>query len=480
MNGTEDKLGTPAPDDFSAGVTHAFRSADGSSKGAPRGFQPPEIIRLMSPEERDQLEKKLIRKIDIRILPMIVVMYILNYIDRNNIASARFAGLEDDLKLNSSGTQFSMAIWGVISAATAGCHSFGGLLAARFFLGFVEAAYFPGCLYYLSCWYTRKELGVRTTYLYAGSLISGAFSGLIAAGITGNMDGTRGLRAWRWLFIIEGTITVAIAIVAFFILPDFPRTTKWLNKEEMALAVWRLEEDIGQDDWVNSQEQTLWHGFKLALEDVKTWVLLVMLFGNIAAASVTNFFPTVVATLKYKPVVTLLLTAPPYVLGVITTFATAWHADRTGERFYHVSIPLCLAMVTFIISAATTNIAARYVAIMLMIPGLYSGFTTALAWISNTLPRPPAKRAAALAFINAVANSTSIYASYLYPKSAAPEYTGAFIHNCVMAAVAIFAAFVLKRMLVRLNNKLDRGETVEGAVNAAPGEAVEHGFRFLV
>lgn len=92
-----------------------------------------------------------------------------------------------------------------------------------------------------------------------------------------------------------------------------------------------------------------------------------LLFGNISAASVTNFFPTVVSTLKYKPVVTLLLTAPPYVLGVITTFATAWHADRTGERFYHISIPLCLAMVTFIISAATTNTAARYVAIMLMV-----------------------------------------------------------------------------------------------------------------
>lgn len=88
------------------------------------------------------------------------------------------------------------------------------------------------------------------------------------------MDGTRGLRAWRWLFIIEGAITIVIAIFAFFILPDFPRTTTWLNKEEMALATWRLEEDIGQDDWVNSEEQTMWHGFKLALEDVKTWVLV--------------------------------------------------------------------------------------------------------------------------------------------------------------------------------------------------------------
>ena len=92
-----------------------------------------------------------------------------------------------------------------------------------------------------------------------------------------------------------------------------------------------------------------------------------MLFGNVSAASITNFFPTVVGTLDYSPVVTLLLTAPPYVLGVITTFANAWHADRTGERFYHITLPLCLAVVTFIISASTTNVAARYVAIMLMV-----------------------------------------------------------------------------------------------------------------
>jgi MFS family permease len=371
-----------------------------------------------------------------------------------------------------------MIIWGVISAATAACTSFGGLVACRFFLGVVEAAFFPGCLYYLSCWYTREELGVRTTYLYTGSLISGAFSGLIAAGITNNMDGDLGMRAWRWLFLIEGVLTVAIALAAFFILPNFPRTTKWLSEEETALAVWRLEEDIGSDDWVASEDQSMWHGFALALKDVKMWVLLLLIFGNVTAASVTNFFPTVVGTLGYSPVITLVLTSPPYVLGVITTFANAWHADRTGERFFHISAPLCLAVATFIIAAATTNTAARYTAMMLMISGLYSGYTTALAWISNTLPRPPAKRAAALAFINAVSNCSSIYASYLYPKSASPRYTGAFIHNCVLAAVAIGAAFLLRTMLARLNKKLDRGEVVEGAINAAPGEAVEHGFRF--
>ncbi|MBE3041421.1 MFS transporter [Candidatus Bathyarchaeota archaeon] len=168
----------------------------------------------------------------------------------------------------------TMVIWGVISAATAAVHTYEGLLAVRFFLGFIEAAYFPGCLYYLSCWYTRSELGLRTTLLYSGALIAGAFSGLISAGITNNMDGLMGWRAWRWLFLIEGVITVFLAFLAYFILPNFPRTTSWLDEEEKAMAVWRLEEDIGQDDWLNTEDQSLWGGFRLALVDVKTWVLV--------------------------------------------------------------------------------------------------------------------------------------------------------------------------------------------------------------
>src|ERR1700712_5968866 len=89
-----------------------------------------------------------------------------------------------------------MIAWGIISGATAAVHSYGGLIAIRFLLGFVEAAYFPGVLFFLSSWYTRKELALRTAMLYSGSLISGAFSGLITAGITSGLDGAKGLRAW--------------------------------------------------------------------------------------------------------------------------------------------------------------------------------------------------------------------------------------------------------------------------------------------
>jgi MFS family permease len=126
---------------------------------------------------------------------------------------------------------------------------------------------------------------------YSGALISGAFSGLIAAGITAHMDGLRGLRAWKWMFIIEGAITICIAFMAYFILPNFPRSTTWLTEEERQLAVWRLDEDIGEDDWVDSQHQSFKVGLKLAFSDIKTYVLMVMLFGIVASGTVTNFFP---------------------------------------------------------------------------------------------------------------------------------------------------------------------------------------------
>lgn len=212
--------------------------------------------------------------------------------------------------------------------------------------------------------------------------------------------------------------------------------------------------------------------------DIKTYVLVILLFGIVASGTVTNFFPTVVATLKYNDVNTLLLTAPPYVLAVITTFLNSWHADRTGERFFHITIPLCFATFAYILAAATTKTAPRYVAMMLMVPGVYTGYVVALAWISNSLPRPPAKRAAALAFINAISNSSSIYASYMYSPSAAPRYVTAMSVNCAMSVMAMLAALTLRMILVRLNKKLDQGIFVEGAINSGVTEAGKKGFRF--
>ena len=167
-------------------------------------------------------------------------------------------------------------------------------------------------------------------------------------------------------------------------------------------------------------------------------------------------------------------------LAVITVYTNAWHADRTGERYFHITLPLWVSVAAYILGVSTTATAPRYVSMMLMPSAVYTGYVVALAWISNTLPRPPAKRAAALAFINAVSNCSSIYASFMYPASAKPQYTIAFVVNCITSFVAILAATLLRFMLVRLNKKLDAGIYVEGAINALPGQAAQHGFRFKV
>ena len=118
---------------------------------------------------------------------------------------------------------------------------------------------------------------------------------------------------------------------------------------------------------------------------------MALLFGFVASGTVTNLFPTVVATLGYSDVDSLLLTVPPYILAVVTSFCNAWHADRTGERYFHITLPLYFAVIAFIIAASTTTIGPRYFAMMLMPAGVYAGYVVALGWISNTLPRPPAK-----------------------------------------------------------------------------------------
>lgn len=474
----------------------------------------PDLLKQYSDEEIDEFHKKITRKIDIRLIPMLIFLYILNYLDRNNIASARLGGLEDDLGLK--GNQYETCIsilfvgyilmqipsnmflnkfkkpsifiatimgsWGAISLCTAAVQGFGGLLAVRLVLGFVEAGFFGSCLYVLSCWYTRKQLGFRNALLYSGSLLSGAFSGLIAAGIVDNMDHLHGLRSWRWLFIIEGGVTVGVAPLAYFVLPDMPNNSKMLNDFEKDVLLYKIRCETGQDDSDETNEESYWGAFKLAISDIKVWACCGILSWLVSAAGVTNFFPSIVETLNFSRVITLCLTAPPYIVAVISTFIWALHADRTGERFWHVVSPLVIALVSFIIAVSTLNTGARYFAMVIMVPSIYCSFTTILSWMSNSVPRPPLKRAIALSLMNCLSNSASIWNAYLYPSSSAPRYTVAFTCNCVFIVLAIVCAIALKWRLQILNKRIDNGtmnwEKELGKGN--DGSEVKDDFRFLI
>lgn len=480
----------------------------------PEYFDLPESLQHLTQEELKALDKKTSRKIDLRLMPMLIYIYILNYLDRNNIALARLGGLEKDLGL--VGNQYQtcisvlfvgyilfqipsnmllnklgrpslyismlMTVWGIVSLCTGFVQSYHGLLAVRIILGVVESGFFSAALATLSCWYDKKSLSFRNSILYSGSLMSSAWSGLIAAGILDNMDGKGGYRSWRYLFIIEGAITVVSVPLAYFILPDNPSNTKFLNQQEKDIMQWKMKQDVGTDDSDKVAKESTMTGLWLAVSDIKVWLVTLTLTFLVAAAGVTNFFPSVVQTLNFNRTTTLCLTAPPYCIAVVATFLWARHADKTGERFLHVTVPLVFALISFIISCATLNVGARYFAMCVMIPSIYCSFTTILSWMSNCCPRPPAKRVVAIALMNCISNSTSIWNSYLYPSSSAPRYLTAFVCNCAFILIAIVFACILRMRLMVLNKRIENG-TINWQKELGQGNDgsnISPDFRFLV
>ncbi|KAF8192559.1 tartrate transporter [Pholiota molesta] len=373
-----------------------------------------------SDDERKELERTLLRKLDRR-MSILVLIYILNYIDRNNTPAARLLGFEEDLHLE--GTQFAsilsilyigyilmqvpsnmflnyigkpsiylpscMIIWGGLSVCTVRIYAYGlkitltiafsyfGALCIRFFLGFVEAAFFPGALFLLAKWYKQSELSQRTAL---------------------------------WLFFVEGTITICVAIWAMFVLPDFPEnSSNWLTPAEKALAMKRMQEDSGHDD-LPKESIDRWPGLHLAVTDWKVWWLALTLLCIVISLSFNVYFPTLTATLGYGPIITLLLCAPPWLFATGVALSISRHSDKVGERSKHIASSLFVGICGFVLSVSTMNTAVRYFSLFLMAQS-YGGFIVFLAWASGSISYPPAKRAVALALINCISQLGNVIGS---------------------------------------------------------------------
>ncbi|KAF8842308.1 MFS general substrate transporter [Paxillus ammoniavirescens] len=436
-------------------------------------------------------------------MSILVLIYILNYIDRNNAAAARLRGFEEDLHLE--GQQFNtilsilyigyilmqvpsnmflnrigkpsiylpgcMAIWGLISVLTGMTTTYTGALLTRFLIGFVEAAFFPGALFLLSQWYKRRELGERTAILSCGIMLSNAFGSLLASAILDIMDGVWGYAAWRWLFYVEGGLTVVVALSAAFILPDFPSTpSNWLTPEEHALAQLRLEEDGAGDEEESDDSKGQTTGLILALSDGKVWWLCIAQTSMVISLSFNAFFPTLSATMGYNPTVTLLLCSPPWVFATFVAFKTSRHSDSDGERFFHIAVPSFMGIVGFLMAMLTMNTAIRYISLFLMAQS-YTGFVVFWAWVSNSIPQPSSKRAVALAIINSLSSLGNVIGSYVWPSTWGPSYAKSCAICILMNALCTLMLLAFRQYLRHLNEKL---EAEDARLNRPKG------FRYLL
>ncbi|KAJ6477323.1 MFS general substrate transporter [Mycena vitilis] len=438
--------------------------------------------------ERLAAERRLVRKLDTRLLPTIFLIFILNYIDRNGITTARLQGFQQDLGL--SDLQYSVVLsvlfasycpaqipsnmilnrvtrpswyiggcviaWGLTSTLTGVTHDYAGVIACRFFIGLPEAAFYPGAIFLLSRWYTKKELAFRSAILYSGLLISNAFGALIAAGILGGMEGKRGIRAWRWLFFIEGTITMLVGILSIWSLPDYPNNTRWIVGDERRLAQARLAEDAGEADQDTKQDTAL-AGLKMAAKDPLVWTFAVMTTSQLLGLSFVSFFPTLTQTLGFSTTISLLLAAPPWVLASIICCVNAWHADKTGERFFHIAGWWWIVIIGFIISLCTMSTGGRYLSMFFMSFG-YAGFAMTLVWVSNAIPRPPAKRAAAIGIVNGVGNLGNLMGSYVWKAQWGPKYHQSMAISLGGLVISSLLSLGIRQHLLRKNKQLNADE----------------------
>lgn len=170
-----------------------------------------------------------------------------------------------------------------------------------------------------------------------------------------------------------------------------------------------------------------------------------------------NFFPTLTATLGFSTTITLLLAAPPWVVAAIICVVNGHHADRTGERFFHVTIFWWMSILGYIIALSTMSVPGRYISLFLLASG-HTGFVMTFVWVSNSIPRPPAKRAASIGLVSGIGNLGNLVSSFLWRSEWSPQYEPSMIIGVASLVIAIAFSFVVRMILIRANSQLQHAQ----------------------
>ncbi|KAI0634516.1 MFS general substrate transporter [Trametes polyzona] len=370
-------------------------------------------------------ERRLWRKVDLRLLPILITMYLVGAIDRGNIGNAKLQGLLTELNL--TGNEYNIALklrpsrwlpgialaWGIIATLNGIVKNYAQLVGVRVCLGIAEAGLAPGVFYYVTMWYPRHMVQYRIGLFWGGATFSGAFSGLLAFGIS-FMSGKAGLLGWSWIFIIEGLITIVVAIVAFFVLVDFPDTASFLTPVERAYLVhWKKYDNSSVGEEEHFEMRQLW-------ETIFNWKVIVCCLINASVITpvygITLFLP-----FGFNTVISQLLSVPPYVLATITVVAWSKWSDIRQMRSPSIFAGLILCLIGFSINAANVPIGVRYFGTFLVVTGSYAGFPGNVSWMGNNTVGHY-RRGIAIGMQVMFANAGGAIACNIYRVQDAPRY----------------------------------------------------------
>ncbi|KAK4499747.1 hypothetical protein PRZ48_007933 [Zasmidium cellare] len=379
-------------------------------------------------------EAKLLRKLDLFLVPVIMFVYASN---------VKVAGMPEDI--HATNQQFSTAVsifyatyvvsetpwaillkkltprilmtglaivWSLVTIFSGFIQNIGGLYAVRLILGACEGGLFPGLNLYLTMVYRREEQARRVSYLFVCTAISGAFGGLLAYGIL-HMDGIAGVAGWRWVYIIEGIFSIVVAAMVWFGLPNNPNKAYFLNAGQKELMEKR---SIQRAAYMGSEEFS-WPEIKIALLDPKVYLSGIVQFcQDILLYGFSTFLPAIIREMGYGTYETQYLTVPVYIFGGLMFVALAFISDKLTLRAPFLIFANFFGIVGYILLLCDLPAGVRFFATFLCAVAVYTGPGLNLTWL-NVNVAPHYRRATAIGMQQTIGNCAGIVAGQIYRSS---------------------------------------------------------------
>ncbi|CVL07444.1 related to allantoate permease [Fusarium mangiferae] len=423
--------------------------------------------------------KKVLRRIDLCLMPLLLVSYTLQFLDKQSLNFASIMGIIDDLDLVGSRYSWcssafyfgylafsypaswlmvrlplgkylagSSLAWAIILCCHAAVQTFPGLLVARFFLGVAEASISPGFSLITGMWYKREEQPFRHGIWFLGNAIATSFGGLLAYGIA-HIGGA--LESWRWLFIIFGLITLAWAIVLAIFLPDTPDNARFLDQQQRIDAVDRIRSN--QTGMKNNSFK--WEQVREVIKDPN--VLLLMVFQiafSIPNGAHTTFSSLVMAGFGFSRFQVYLLNMP---MGAILAFF-ALGSTYLCSRFngYRTIIGACLSLISLAGSLLVRygpNQGSRLFGLWIFV-AFAAGFPISLSMVASNVAGFTKKSVAAAMMFMAYTTG-NIIGPFLFFAREAPEYSSGFLATTICFGISTVTMIVLRFVLIAENKRRD-------------------------
>ena len=411
-------------------------------------------------------ENSVYRKVTLRLLPYLFLCYILAYIDRVNVGFAKLQmqrdlGMTDAVYGLGAGIFFIgyflfeipanmilqklgarrwigpiMIVWGVLSAITMWVQSAAAFYLVRFLLGIVESGFFPGVILYLTFWYTQRHRARMVALFMSAIPLAGVLAGPVSGWIMARMTGAGHLRAWQWLFLLEGVPACLAGLVALFFLTDTPDHATWLEPQERDFLVRQLADEKA----AKARSRDTHHSPIQALRSGKIWLFGCIYFGFVMGNYALGFWlPQVISdTLTKNPLAIGWLSVIPWGSSAVAMILFGRHSDSTGERRIHIALAGVLGAMAFAASAIPgISGALGLVALTFATIGIMCAFST--FWAMPTAVLSGAAASAGIAWINSIGNLAGYAAPYLI--GAVRDATNSMlIALLVLSASALFSS----------------------------------------